>query len=64
MLLFVPMPFGASIILAAVGSVAAIQYGWQPGIGHADHLGGMAFGVLFFLLTKKTTGMRLGFRKP
>lgn len=46
------LPLGApawQMMLGTVGfSLAAIEYGWLPGLGHVAHLGGMAFGLLYY----------------
>lgn len=37
------------MMLGIVGfSVAAMEFGWLPGYDHAGHLGGMAFGLLYY----------------
>ncbi|KAE8447430.1 hypothetical protein EG329_010844 [Mollisiaceae sp. DMI_Dod_QoI] len=49
-LLFVPMPMWAGLGISVVASVAGMKGVWGSQFGHADHLGGMAFGALFWLL--------------
>lgn len=46
----VPIPMVVAALLGVVISVGGIQGRWLPGLGHADHLGGMAFGVLWYLV--------------
>lgn len=50
------LPFAISsrrmLAATAVYSIAALQFGWLPNLGHAAHLGGMAFGVLFSVILK------------
>lgn len=57
LLMFVPMPMWAAAGISVVASVAGLQGYWGPGIGHADHLGGMAFGAVFWsLVLRKRPG--------
>jgi len=46
---WIPIPMWSSIAGAAVFSIAAINQGWLPFIGHADHLEGMAFRLIWGL---------------
>lgn len=57
---FIPMRLWQGIAAFAGFSVTALAEGWFPGLGHADHLGGMAFGAAYasYLLL----GMRRGRR--
>ncbi|CZR58805.1 uncharacterized protein PAC_08697 [Phialocephala subalpina] len=50
MLMFIPMPMWVAAGISVAASVAGLQGYWGQGIGHADHLGGMAFGVVFWAL--------------
>lgn len=50
MLMFIPMPMWVAAGISVVASVAGLQGYWGQGIGHADHLGGMAFGAVFWAL--------------
>ncbi|KUJ11711.1 rhomboid-domain-containing protein [Mollisia scopiformis] len=47
---FVPMPMWTALGISVAASIAGLQGVWGPHLGHADHLGGMAFGALFWLL--------------
>ena len=44
-----PMTLGQLQPVIAIGSVAAMWFGWAPRVGHAGHLGGMAGGWLYWL---------------
>lgn len=57
MLMFIPMPMVAGLGLAIAASIAGLQGQWGSGIGHADHLGGMAFGAVFWLLVLRRRPM-------
>jgi len=46
---WIPMPMWSFMAGAAVFSITAINQGWLPFVGHADHLGGMAFGLVWGL---------------
>ncbi len=59
LLWFVPMDLGTALAVSVVGSVACMRNGWLPTLGHADHLGGMVFGVLWFALSKRNMFSRL-----
>ncbi len=50
--MLIPIPIPAwSMMLGSVGfSIAALVTGWLPSIGHEGHLGGMAFGALYYFL--------------
>ncbi|KAE9374549.1 hypothetical protein N431DRAFT_405343 [Stipitochalara longipes BDJ] len=48
--LFIPMPMWVGAALMVGLSVGGMQDRWLPGLGHADHLGGMAFGSLWWLI--------------
>ena len=50
LMFFLPMSLRTGMLLSAVGSVGAVTYGWVPWMGHMDHLGGMAFGLLWWLV--------------
>ena len=52
--IILPVTISASRMLAgsAVFSLAALQFGWLPGLGHAAHLGGMLFGVLYSVVLR------------
>lgn len=58
-LMFIPIPImGWKLLLGFAGfSLAAIEFNWVPFIGHDAHLGGMVFGVLYFVLLKGRRGM-------
>jgi membrane associated rhomboid family serine protease len=47
---FIPMPYWAGLSISVAISIAGLQGQWGHNIGHAGHLGGMAFGALFWLL--------------
>jgi membrane associated rhomboid family serine protease len=48
--LFIPMPMWLGAALMVGLSVGGLQDRWLPTFGHADHLGGMAFGALLWLM--------------
>ncbi|KAH8595297.1 hypothetical protein B0O99DRAFT_512532 [Bisporella sp. PMI_857] len=48
--LIFPMQLGLAMFSGAAFSVAAIRQNWLPWVGHADHLGGIAFGVIWYLV--------------
>lgn len=48
--LIVPMPMYVGALLNVAVSTGGMQGSWLPAVGHADHLGGMAFGMLFWLV--------------
>ncbi|PBP18483.1 rhomboid-domain-containing protein [Diplocarpon rosae] len=48
--IIIPMPLYAASAIGAAVSIAGMQGMLLPGIAHADHLGGMAFGVLWWLV--------------
>ncbi|KAG4428587.1 hypothetical protein IFR05_015929 [Cadophora sp. M221] len=50
---FIPMPMVAAAVLEVGVSVGGMQGRWLQNWGHADHLGGMAFGVLWWLLAMR-----------
>lgn len=47
---FVPMDMWIGTAGFASYSVLALGNGWQPEIGHLEHLGGMAFGAVWWFL--------------
>jgi len=49
-LFFINMTLRTSMVITAALSVAAINQGWLPWLGHVDHLGGMAFGFVYWLV--------------
>lgn len=51
-LMFLPISFPIGGVLAATAgfSLASLHQGWLPWLGHAGHLGGMGFGVLYYAL--------------
>lgn len=49
-MLIVPMNLGIAAVGEAVFSVAALREGWLPGVGHTAHLGGLAFGALWWVV--------------
>jgi membrane associated rhomboid family serine protease len=53
--LFVPMPMWIGAALTVGISVGGMQDPplWMPTFGHADHLGGMAFGALWWLIAMR-----------
>lgn len=53
-IMMIPVSIPAWRLLAggAVFSLAALQFGWLPGFGHDAHLGGMLFGVLYFVFLR------------
>lgn len=53
LLFFIPMPMVAGALLEVVISVGGMQGRWLQGWGHADHLGGMAFGAFWWLLAMR-----------
>ncbi|PVH68915.1 rhomboid-domain-containing protein [Cadophora sp. DSE1049] len=53
LLFFIPMPMVAGAVLEVVISVGGMQGRWLQGWGHADHLGGMAFGAIWWLLAMR-----------
>ena len=62
-LMMIPIPIPAWRLLAggAAFSLAALQFEWLPGYGHAANLGGALFGVLYGLLLRGR-GLSLLFR--
>lgn len=54
---FLPMPYWAGLSISVAASIAGMQGYWGSGIAHADHLGGMAFGALFWLLVLRRRPM-------
>jgi membrane associated rhomboid family serine protease len=48
--IFIPMNLGTAMAISVIGSMACIEFGWLPALGHADHLGGMAFGALWWYI--------------
>jgi len=61
LLFIVPMPLGAAAAGIAAFSLAAIREGWAPFVDHYGHLGGMAFGAFWWLITLRRRGVR---RRP
>lgn len=55
----IPIPIPAwGLLLGSVGlSLAALEFGWLPSLGHEAHLGGMAFGVLYYALLRGRGGI-------
>ena len=53
LLFFIPMPMVAGAVLEIIISVGGMQGRWLQGWGHADHLGGMAFGAIWWLLAMR-----------
>ncbi|RFU35898.1 hypothetical protein B7463_g464, partial [Scytalidium lignicola] len=58
LLFFIPMRLWQGIAAFTGFSVTALAEGWFPSIGHADHLGGMAFGAAYagYLLFRMRKG--------
>lgn len=52
-MLFVPMPMWVAAGLTVGISVGGLQDRWLPTFGHADHLGGMAFGAFWWLVAMR-----------
>jgi membrane associated rhomboid family serine protease len=54
--LFVPMPMWVGAAVTVGLSVGGMQDPplWMPNFGHADHLGGMVFGALWWLVATRT----------
>jgi len=52
-LIVFPMSLLNSTLLTIGLSVAAIQQGWLPSLGHADHLGGLVFGAFWYLIAMR-----------
>ena len=52
-LYFIPMPNWMALLGMTTWSLMAIREGWQRGIGHEAHLGGMAFGALWYLVAMR-----------
>jgi membrane associated rhomboid family serine protease len=50
---FVPMPMWMGLAITVGISVGGLQGRWLPSLGHADHLGGMAFGVVWWLVAMR-----------
>ncbi|KAK0099899.1 hypothetical protein ONS96_007849 [Cadophora gregata f. sp. sojae] len=53
LLFFVPMPMVVGAVAGVVISIGGMQGRWLQGWGHADHLGGMAFGAVWWLLAMR-----------
>ncbi|KAF7888886.1 hypothetical protein EAF00_009186 [Botryotinia globosa] len=53
--MFVPIGIPAWFLVGggAVYSILALNNGWHPGVGHAGHLGGSAFGVLAGVVSRR-----------
>ncbi|KAH7321733.1 hypothetical protein BKA65DRAFT_87767 [Rhexocercosporidium sp. MPI-PUGE-AT-0058] len=67
LLLFIPMPMFVAAALNVGISVGGMQGRWLQNWGHADHLGGMAFGALWWALAMRRRAplgdcLDLGFR--
>jgi len=58
--IIIPMSLGTAMLGTTIGSIACIEQGWLQGLGHADHLGGIVFGALFWLLVLRRPGHLLG----
>ncbi|KAH8821653.1 hypothetical protein F5884DRAFT_768600 [Xylogone sp. PMI_703] len=58
LLFFIPMRLWQGIAAFAGFSVVSLAEGWFPRLGHADHLGGMAFGAAYiaYLLSRARKG--------
>ncbi|KAL2068159.1 hypothetical protein VTL71DRAFT_16257 [Oculimacula yallundae] len=52
-MLFIPLPMAAAAIINVVVSIGGMQGRWLKHWGHADHLGGMAFGVVWWVLAMR-----------
>ncbi|KAH6715496.1 hypothetical protein BKA61DRAFT_604705 [Leptodontidium sp. MPI-SDFR-AT-0119] len=52
-LFFIPMPMVAAAVLEVGVSIGGMQGRWLQNWGHADHLGGMAFGAFWWLLAMR-----------
>lgn len=50
-LFFIPMKMWQASLLIVGGSVACMEYNWLPNVGHDGHLGGLAFGALWYLVS-------------
>lgn len=59
-LMMIPIPIPAWQLLSggAAFSLAALQFGWLPRIGHDAHLGGAVFGVLYYVLLRGKARIR------
>lgn len=45
-------PLWWGVVGSAGFSIAAMQFGWLPGVAHDAHLGGMLFGALYFVFLR------------
>lgn len=61
MLFFVPMSIRWCMVLSMTISLASIKEGWLPWLGHVDHLGGMTFGFVWWLIALRRGRMRSPF---
>ncbi|CZT05953.1 hypothetical protein WAI453_005301 [Rhynchosporium graminicola] len=52
-LFFVPMPISLAIAVSLIATVGGMQGRWLPDFGHADHMGGMAFGAAWAFLVMR-----------
>lgn len=49
-LMFIPMNLRWLMVISVALSFGSINQGWLPWLGHVDHLGGMAFGFVWWLV--------------
>lgn len=59
-LVVIPMTLRMCMTISVALSVGAIKEGWLPQIGHVNHLGGMAFGFVYWIVALR----RGRFRSP
>jgi membrane associated rhomboid family serine protease len=57
-LVIIPMPMFVAAAATIGLSVGALKEGWMPYVGHADHLGGMAFGAFWWLVAMRRGSIR------
>ena len=57
-LLFIPMTIRMCMVLSVALSLGAINQGWLPNLGHVEHLGGMAFGFIYWLVALRRGRVR------
>jgi membrane associated rhomboid family serine protease len=50
LMMFIPMNLRWCMIISVAFSMASIKEGWLPWLGHVDHLGGMTFGFVWWLI--------------
>ena len=58
LLVFIPMPLRICMLGSAAFSLGAVSQGWLPWMGHIDHLGGMAFGFMYWLVVLRRVAFR------